>query len=255
MENGQAMSTGQGAEELIIERAGPVTRLQLNRPARGNALNAGLVLALSAAVASAARDGTRLLVIEGAGPSFCSGFDLGGLDRQSDGDLALRFLQAEGMLQAVHHFPGETLALAHGRVFGAGADLFGACARRIAAPGTTFRFPGVRFGVVLGTRRLGAIVGAGAARRLILDGIELDADTAIAHGFASEIIAQSAWQERQSAIFASFGLLAPQTHDAISRCLRPDTRAQDMADLAASVARPGLKQRIESYKSEIGNRS
>ncbi|MBB6308845.1 enoyl-CoA hydratase/isomerase family protein [Xanthobacter tagetidis] len=249
------MNVAQDASELIVEREGPVTRLQLNRPARGNALSAGLVLNLRDAVADAARDGTRLLVLTGGGASFCSGFDLGGLDRQSDGDLALRFLQAEEMLQAVHHFPGETLALAHGRVFGAGADLFGACARRIAAPGTTFRFPGVRFGVVLGTRRLGAIVGLQAARRLILDGIELDADTAIANGFASEIAAPAAWPERQSAIFANLGLLAPQTHEAISRCLRPDTRAQDMADLAASVARPGLKQRIETYKSAIGNRS
>ncbi|MFG1361245.1 enoyl-CoA hydratase/isomerase family protein [Xanthobacter pseudotagetidis] len=248
------MNIAQGASELIIEQAGPVTRLELNRPARGNALSAGVVLALRDAVASAARDGTRLLVLAGSGASFCSGFDLGGLDRQSDGDLALRFLQAEELLQAVHHFPGETLALAHGRVFGAGADLFGACARRIAAPGTTFRFPGVRFGVVLGTRRLGAIVGP-QARRLILDGIEIDADTALANGFASEIAARAAWPERQSAILAGLGLVAPETRKAISRCLRADTRAQDMADLAASVARPGLKQRIETYKSEIGNRS
>lgn len=249
------MNIAQGASELIVEQAGPVTRLLLNRPGRGNALSAGLVLALLDALARAAADGTRLLVLEGEGPSFCSGFDLGGLDRQSDGDLALRFLQAEELLQAVHHFPGETLALAHGRVFGAGADLFGACARRIAAPGTTFRFPGVRFGVVLGTRRLGAIVGPQAARRLILDGIEIDADTALANGFASEIAAQAAWPERRSAILAGLGLVAPETREAISRCLRADTRAQDMADLAASVARPGLKQRIETYKSEIGNRS
>lgn len=241
--------------ELIVEREGPVTRLRLDRPSRGNALSAGLVLELLAAVARAAADGTRLLVLEGNGPNFCSGFDLGGLDRQSDGDLALRFLQAEELLQAVHHFPGETLALAHGRVFGAGADLFGACARRIIAPGTTFRFPGVRFGVVLGTRRLGAIVGPETARRLILDGIEIDADAASANGFASEIVAQPAWADRRAAICAGLGRVAPETREAISRCLRADTRSQDMADLAASVARPGLKQRIETYKTEIGNRS
>ena len=246
---------GQSASELTVEQAGPMTRLMLDRPARGNALSAGLVLALSAAVARAAQDGTRLLVLEGLGASFCSGFDLGGLDAQSDGDLVLRFLQLETLLQAVHHFPGETLALAHGRVFGAGADLFGACARRIAAPQTTFRFPGVRFGVVLGTRRLGAVVGHERARRLILDGVEVDADAALAIGLADEIAPQSAWQDRRATLLAGLDLVAPETRAAIARALRQDTRAQDMADLAASVARPGLKQRIQNYKREIGNRS
>lgn len=245
----------QGASELIVEQAGATTRLLLNRPGRGNALSASLVLALLDAVDRASRDGTRLLVLEGMGASFCSGFDLGGLDQQSDGDLALRFLQAEHLLQAVHHFPGETLALAHGRVFGAGADLFGACARRIAAPGATFRFPGVRFGVVLGTRRLGAIVGSETARRLILDGVEIDAPGALANGFASEIADPSAWPERRAAILTGLDRIAPHTREAIARCLRADTRAADMADLSASVARPGLKQRIQTYKSEIGNRS
>ncbi|MEP9350098.1 enoyl-CoA hydratase/isomerase family protein [Xanthobacter sp. KR7-225] len=249
------IAQGHSVSELTIEQAGPVTRLMLDRPARGNALSAGLVLALSAAVAQAAQDGTRLLVLEGLGASFCSGFDLGGLDAQSDGDLALRFLQLETLLQAVHHFPGETLALAHGRVFGAGADLFGACARRIAAPQTTFRFPGVRFGVVLGTRRLGAVVGRERARRLILDGVEVDADAARASGLADEIAPPSAWPDRRAAILAGLDLVAPETRAAITRALRPDTRAADMADLAASVARPGLKQRIQNYKREIGNRS
>src|SRR3546814_4977267 len=84
----------------------------------------------------------------------------------SEGDLVLRLIRIETLLQTVWHLPFPTLALARGRVFGAGADLFCACSRRVAEPGTSFRMPGLGFGIVLGTRRLMARVGADAARSI-----------------------------------------------------------------------------------------
>ena len=72
-------------------------------------------------------------------------------------------------LQKVAARPQDTVALAHRFAFGAGADLFAACRRRIAAPGTKFAFPGVRFGVALGTGRLARRVGPDTARLKGLD--------------------------------------------------------------------------------------
>jgi len=70
----------------------------------------------------------------------------------------LRFVRIEMLLQAVATSPARTVALAHGKVFGAGADLFACCHHRIAAAGTTFRMPGLKFGLMLGTRRFAASV-------------------------------------------------------------------------------------------------
>ena len=75
--------------------------------------------------------GARLLVFRGAGKSFCAGFDLGQLESQSEGDLTLRFVRIELLLQAIANSPAHTLALAHGKVFGAGVDLFAVCKQRI----------------------------------------------------------------------------------------------------------------------------
>ena len=143
-------------DELIVLHDGPVTRLTLNRPEKANALSPGLTEALIAAFEAAEQDGTRLMVLSGAGKGFCSGFDLSGFDDLRDGDLVLRIIRIETMLQIVYHVPFPTLALGHGRIMGAGADLFAACSQRIATPDTSFRMPGLAFGIVLGTRRLAA---------------------------------------------------------------------------------------------------
>lgn len=103
-----------------------VLRLTLNRPDKANALDAEIVEGLLDGIAAACGNETRLLVLAGAGRHFCAGFDLSDLDTISDGDLLHRFVRIETLLQTVFHLPFATLALAHGRVMGAGADLFGA---------------------------------------------------------------------------------------------------------------------------------
>src|SRR5688572_23541817 len=126
------------SDELVREHEGHVTRLTLNRPQKANALSAPPVEALTDAVEYAGTDGTRLLILDGAGSHFCAGFDFTDYQDASDGDLALRFIRIEMLLQALYHAPYETLAFAHGRVFGAGADLVASCGIRVAAPDTAF---------------------------------------------------------------------------------------------------------------------
>ena len=81
----------------------------------------------------AGRAGARHRV-PGRGPQFQRGFDFGDWESQSEGDLLLRFVRIEMLLQRVAATPCLTVALAHGRNFGAGVDLFGACKWRLAAP-------------------------------------------------------------------------------------------------------------------------
>jgi 2-(1,2-epoxy-1,2-dihydrophenyl)acetyl-CoA isomerase len=62
---------------LLTERTPWGVRLTLNRPDKLNALSAGLVDALVAAVGTAAADPrVRVIALAGAGRAFCSGYDL-----------------------------------------------------------------------------------------------------------------------------------------------------------------------------------
>ncbi len=236
------------SDELLRRHDRHVTRLTLNRGQKANALSAALVEALLDAVEYAATDGTRLLILEGDGAHFCAGFDFTDLNAHSEGDLALRFIRIETLLQALYHAPYATLALAHGRVFGAGADLVAGCGMRIAAPDTTFRMPGLRFGVVLGTRRMVHRVGADRAREILSGSRTFAAEEALACGFLTGVAPQSEWPRLVSAAEAAADALSLPAAAALHRRTVTDTRAEDMAELARSVSTPGLKERIRRYR-------
>ena len=110
-----------------------VTTLTLARLERGNALGPDLVETLLAAVQAASNDDTvHTLLLRGEGRHFCTGLDLSDLDQCRDGDLLQRLVRIETLLAAVWHAPVRTVALAQGRTWGAGADLFAACEVRLA---------------------------------------------------------------------------------------------------------------------------
>ena len=223
-------------------RDGGVVTLVLERPERGNALSAPLVESLLAATAQAVADtGVHTLVLRGAGRHFCTGLDLSDLEQTSDGELLHRLVRIETLLAGMWHAPLRTVAVAQGRAWGAGADLFAACEERVALPGCTFRFPGAGFGIVLGTRRLAERIGADAARRIVAEAAEVDSDEAIRIGLASAATERE-WMSPR---------ITPATAAAVRAATRADHRDADLAALVRSAAEPGLRERIAAYRDAL----
>ena len=238
---------------VLAARDGPDRlRLTLNRPDQANAIDDELCDALLARLGAAAEDGTRLVVIDGAGRNFCGGFDLSGVDALSEGDLLLRFVRVEQVLQLLWRAPFVSVACAHGAVYGAGADLVAACSHRIGAPGCRFRFPGSRFGIALGTRRLACLVGEQAARRILLANATLADAEAQAVGLLTHVEERSGWERLLDGLTADVADLAPAAMADLLRNVRQDEDggdARDMARLVRSAARPGLRERIAAYRA------
>ncbi len=237
---------------LSTEYQAGVITLTLQRLERGNALGSELVEGLIHAVEAAMADpAVHTLVLRGAGRHFCTGLDLTDLATLSDGDLLLRLVRIETLLALLWHAPIRTVALAHGRTWGAGADLFAACEQRLVHPDTTLRFPGAQFGIVLGTRRLAKRIGVDAARALVLEGGELDAPQALALGLATQRVDTGV--DTASQILAR--LAPPLPDSATARAIRSATRADcrdtDLAALVRSAARPGLQLRITAYRARL----
>src|SRR3954463_15239026 len=66
------------ARPVLVRRDGPAARITLNRPAQRNALSLELMREATAALMELGVDAeVRAIVIEGAGPAFCAGHDLG----------------------------------------------------------------------------------------------------------------------------------------------------------------------------------
>ena len=96
-----------------------------------------------------------------------------------------------------------------------------------------------------------APVGADAARRIQNETRQFDAAEALGLGFATDIVEEEAWPGVIEAAAAGANTLSADATAALFEATITDTRAQDMADLVASAARPGLTQRIQAYRDAI----
>lgn len=239
----------------VSEIAGGL-RLTLDRPDQANAVDDKLVDALHAALREAAETGARLVVLDGNGRNFCGGFDFSGLEECSDGDLLLRFVRIEQVLQLLWNAPFVSVALVHGAAFGAGADLVAASTYRIGAPGCRFRFPGYRFGIALGTRRLSCVVSEQRAREILLGNAVLDTEAARTAGLLTQIAERDDWDSLVAGIEDSMAGLDRTATAALLRNVRadPDADARDLAALVRSAAEPGLRERIAAYRAVAGRR-
>ncbi|SHH10078.1 enoyl-CoA hydratase/isomerase family protein [Pollutimonas bauzanensis] len=235
------------SEQLIIDRQQSRWTFTLDRPEKRNALSREIVEALIEGVEAAHREGAPLLVFGGAGRNLSAGFDFTGYEEQSEGDLVLRMVRIETLLQLVAGSPALTVGLARGRNFGAGVDLFAACKLRYCTPDASFRMPGLKFGLVLGTRRFRNIVGAANAMAILGAARPFDADEALRIGFATSAVVENEWAGLLSDAESAAVALDPCTRASLYAALNADEADSDMAALARSASRPGFKQRIRQY--------
>ncbi|MDA0332307.1 MAG: enoyl-CoA hydratase/isomerase family protein [Proteobacteria bacterium] len=237
---------------VIIAHHNGVTTCTLNRPDKLNALNADMVEGLVQTMREATAKDSQLVVFQGAGRAFCAGFDLSDLTDMSDADLLLRFVRIETLLQAIYTAPMPTLALVHGRCFGAGADIVASCSQRIASPDSSFRMPGLQFGIVLGTRRLTALIGVEAVRNILQTSRVFDAETAHSCGFLTAIAARDDWDQNIAKATTDAAVLTNPSRHALMQQTRDDRYLDaDMAALVRSASQPGLGARIAAYVASL----
>lgn len=168
-----------------VERAGDVTTIELQRPERRNALNTQLADMLGEAMTAAAAEGSRAIVLTGAGTVFCAGADLSGDVFAADfPDKAI------ALNKAIDAVPVPVIAAVNGPAIGAGVQLAMICDLRVVAPEAYFQFPIAKYGLALDNwsiRRLASLVGHGRARGMLLAAERLDADTALMTGMANRL--------------------------------------------------------------------
>jgi enoyl-CoA hydratase/carnithine racemase len=233
--------------DLICTREDDVLLLTLNRGSKANSLTPTLVEDLITALDQP--DNVRMAVIRGEGKHFCAGFDLSDISELSDGDLLWRFVRIELLLQKIYHSPFPIVALGHGQIVGAGADLFVACWHRVAAPCAKLKMPGWNFELALGTGRLAALIGQDAARDMLIDTRSISAEKAREIGLASDLIGKEGWEDLVTTLGARARTL-PTEATTNMLALTGSTNAElDLAALVRSAARPGLKARVEKYRN------
>jgi 2-(1,2-epoxy-1,2-dihydrophenyl)acetyl-CoA isomerase len=178
---------------LIVTRRDAVTLITLNRPQVRNAVDRPLMDALRAALEACADDGTRCVVITGAGGSFSSGADL--KQAAANGfspDDTFRLLTDSfaPALRAIRACPVPVIAAVDGYAAGIGCDMALACDLRLVSARARFAELFVRIGLIPdggGTYLLPRLIGLGRALEMMFTGEDIDAETALRYGLANRV--------------------------------------------------------------------
>lgn len=161
-----------------------MARLTLNRPERHNALDDATIAVLTEVLQRIGGDpSVRVVVLAGAGKSFCAGADLDWMRRMARFSHEENLADANRLAALIHALdtlPKPTLALVQGGAFGGGVGLVCACDVAIGSEAATFRLSEVRLGLTPATISPVVVraIGARQARRYFLTAETIDAATA-----------------------------------------------------------------------------
>ncbi|MFC4056840.1 enoyl-CoA hydratase/isomerase family protein [Planomonospora corallina] len=182
----------------VHDRAEHVATLLIDRPAKRNALSADMWRSLPGILEPLAADPqVRVLVLAGAGGTFCSGADISEVAGLSEGDDATGLTVAAE--RALARFPKPVIAMVEGFCVGGGCQLALACDLRLAAAGARFGVTPAKLGIVYplsSTRRLVEHVGPSAAKLLLYSADLIDAGHALRIGLVDELLPAEELAER-----------------------------------------------------------
>jgi len=207
---------------IKLEKTNGVATVTLNRPEKGNALNAEVLQGLEDMFAEISQDNSvRVMVITGAGRHFCTGADITWfhdiVERRERGEygkeVSSSYMLPTRLGLALRNMPQPTIASINGSAIGGGATLVLGCDIRIAAEEARISFPFVStVGIVpeLGsTYTLPRLVGIAKACELVFTGRTITGKEAKEIGLVNEVVLLADLERVTSELAKNIAEVAP----------------------------------------------
>ena len=178
---------------ITLNRAGPIATITLARPELHNAFDAAMIGELyDAFIALAADDLVRVVILAGAGPSFCAGADLHWMRDSMEWTGEQNVADAEAlaaMFEAAWSLPKPLIGRIHGLALGGGAGLVACCDLAVAVDTARFGFSEVKLGLVPAVIAQYVVpkVGVSQARALFVSGERITAERAFEIGLVHAV--------------------------------------------------------------------
>jgi enoyl-CoA hydratase len=223
---------------ILVDDAGPIARVTLNRPDKRNPISPATCGELVAALAElGARADVRVVVLTGAGAAFSAGGDLSAMQPSSGGPTA----SLVDLLLAMHELGKPIVAMVNGAALAGGLGLMVACDLAVAADTATFGTTEIAVGLwpMMITAEITRNVGRKKTLEMMLTGRKLDAAEALACGLVTRVVPAA---ELEAATYALANELAERSPAAVALGLRAFYRCQDME----------LDPQLRYLQSELG---
>jgi methylglutaconyl-CoA hydratase len=231
--------------EILLSRAGAVTTVTIDRPQVRNAIGPSLIAELTQCFSALAADGSRVVVLTGAGGAFSAGADVEWMrasrdltEEQNVADATA----AAAMFSSIDSCPKPVIARVNGHALGGGAGLVACADVAISVDTATFGFTEVRLGLipaVISPYVLRA-VGPRRARELFVSGRRFGAAEALEIGLVHRVVTAD---ELDAAVASTAAELARCGPVAIAESKRL------VHDATMSLALPDLAERIAAVRS------
>ena len=208
---------------ILVDDAGPIARITLNRPEKRNPIGPATCGELIDALAAIkARPEARVVVLTGAGTVFSAGGDLSAMPAGGGPTASL-----VDLLLAMHDLGKPILAMVNGPALAGGLGLMVACDLVVAADSASFGTTEIAVGLwpMMITAEITRSVGRKKTLEMMLTGRKLDAAEALAAGLVTRVVPAA---ELEAATYALAAELADRSPAALALGLHAFYRSQDM---------------------------
>ena len=205
-------------DAVLLDVAGGVATITLNRPEAMNSMSRDLSEGLAEAVREIrTNDAIRVAVITGNGRAFCAGADLG---FNSPTDV---FTTAPGGGLGAVDTKKPIIAAINGYCLGGGFEMALTCDLRIASEAATFGLPEITYGFFPGAGgpvRLPRFIPQALAAEIVLLGERFDAATALRYGIISRVVPPEQLLDTAHAMASRIAGFAPVAVRAVTELMR-----------------------------------
>ncbi len=245
--------------DLHFERRGEdqeIAVIRLTRPAKRNALNDGLILAIRQLFENLP-EGVRAAVVDGEGEHFCAGLDLSELKERDAGQGLHHSRMWHAALEQVQYGPVPVIAALHGAVVGGGLELAAACHIRVADESTFYALPEGSRGIFVGgggAVRIPRLIGAARMTDMMLTGRVYNAADGEKIGLAQYRVPQGTAFDKAYELAVRVAQNAPLTNYALIHALpriaeQPADQGFLTEAMMAAIAQsaPEAKDRVRAF--------
>lgn len=247
---------------ITTELHDAVQLITLDRPDKSNALHPDLIAALAAELARTDGNGAiHVVVLTGAGRSFCAGLDLDRLV-EPDLDATVEYMRsAFDLFRQIYELRQPVIAAVNGPAMAGGFDLAAFCDLRLCSSSARFAQTEILLGLTQIMYPLYTVIGLGRAKELALTGTTIPAEEAHRIGLVSAVHPQ---EELLPAALALARELASRPPEALFETKRlsrelieldTDSAMTRMFDVITSRLRSDEhRAAVDAYVGRLGRR-
>ena len=245
-------------QTIRFEKRGPIGIITLDRPEKRNAISNVLIAECHEALDAARDDGeVRVVVLTGAGKSFCAGFDLtqssqdtpGG--KRTVGDWRALLTRDFEFIMRFWEFEKPTIAAVHGHAVAGGCELALACDITIADEEAVFGEPELRFGSGIVVMLMPWLTGPKQAKELLLTGNDrIPAGRALALGLINQVTPTGGALDAALAMARDIAVMEPEKVALVKKAVNQSLDIMGMR--AALAAALDIDVQVEALETPDG---